>query len=58
MEDWVAASAYEAMARAARTAGDRAGFEDWRGKAPAAMGEITDAEDREVIENDLATLAD
>ena len=58
MEDWVAASAYEAMARASRTAGDRPAFEEWRAKAHAAMATIADPEDREVIENDLATLAD
>lgn len=58
MEDWVAASAYEAMARAWRTAGDRAAFEEWRARAHAAMAQISDPEDREVIENDLATLAD
>jgi DNA-binding transcriptional MerR regulator len=58
MEDWVTASAYEGMARASRTAGDRAAFEEWRARAHAAMAEISDAEDREVIENDLATLAD
>ncbi len=58
MEDWVAASAYEAMARASRTAGDRPAFEEWRARAHAAMADIADPEDREVIENDLATLAD
>jgi hypothetical protein len=58
MEDWVAASAYEAMARASRTAGDRRAFEEWRSRAHAAMAQISDPEDREVIENDLATLAD
>ena len=41
MEDWVAASAYEAMARASRTAGDQPAFEEWRAKA-AAMAQIAD----------------
>jgi DNA-binding transcriptional MerR regulator len=56
LEDWVAASAYEAMARASSVAGDRAAFEQWRARARAAADEITDEGDREVIEGDLATL--
>jgi hypothetical protein len=56
LEDWVAASAYEAMARASSVAGDRAAFEEWRARARTAADEITDEGDREVIEGDLATL--
>jgi hypothetical protein len=56
LEEWVAASAYEAMARASSVAGDRAAFEEWRARARAAADEITDEGDREVIEGDLATL--
>jgi DNA-binding transcriptional MerR regulator len=56
LEDWVAASAYEAMARASSVAGDRAAFETWRARARAAADAISDAEEREVIEGDLATL--
>ena len=56
LEDWVAASAYEAMARASSVAGDRAAFDDWRSRARAATDAIADPEDREVIEGDLATL--
>jgi hypothetical protein len=57
MEDWVIASAYEALARASSVAGDREAFEEWRGRARAAADGIGDEEDREVIEGDLATLA-
>lgn len=56
MEDWVAASGAEAMARAHRVAGDRAAFEEWRDRAIAATAAIADPEDREVIEGDVATL--
>jgi len=56
MEDWVPASGAEAMARAYRVAGDRAAFEEWRDRAIAATAAIADAEDREVIEGDIATL--
>jgi DNA-binding transcriptional MerR regulator len=58
IEDWVVASSYEAMARASRVAGDRVPFEEWRQQARDAVAAIADAEDREVIENDLATLGD
>jgi hypothetical protein len=53
----VAASAYEAMARASAVAGDRAAFDEWRSRARAATDAIADPEEREVIEGDLATLA-
>jgi len=57
MEDWVVASAYEAMARASSVAGDRTAFDEYRDRARAAADAIGDEEDREVIEGDLATLA-
>jgi hypothetical protein len=56
LEDWVAASAYEAMARASSVAGDRAAFDEWQARARAAADAIADPEEREVIEGDLATL--
>jgi DNA-binding transcriptional MerR regulator len=56
VESWAVASAYEAMARAASVAGDSAAFEEWRQRARAAADAIEDAEEREVIEGDLATL--
>jgi DNA-binding transcriptional MerR regulator len=57
LEDWVSASAYEAMARASGVAGDRAAFDEWRERARIAADAIASEEDREVIEGDLATLA-
>jgi DNA-binding transcriptional MerR regulator len=56
VESWAVASAYEAMARASSVAGDRAAFDEWRERARSAADEIEDAEDREVIDGDLATL--
>jgi hypothetical protein len=55
--DWVLAAAYEALARAARVAGDRQGFGIWLDRARAATAAIVDPEDRTVIEQDLASLA-
>jgi DNA-binding transcriptional MerR regulator len=54
--DWDIASAYEAMARASGVAGDPDAAADWKAKAVAALDAIADSDDREVIENDLATL--
>jgi hypothetical protein len=55
--DWVLAAAYEALARAARVAGDRQRFGIWLDRARAATAAIADPEDRIVIEQDLASLA-
>ena len=52
--DWDIASAYEAMARALLVFGDRAGAAEWKAKATAALAGIAEADDREVIEKDLA----
>ena len=49
-------SSYEAMARALAVAGDRASAEEWRARARAAVAAITDPEDRQIIEQDLAKL--
>jgi DNA-binding transcriptional MerR regulator len=54
--DWDIASAYESMARALAVGGDLAGAREWAARARAACDEIAEAEDREVIEGDLATL--
>ena len=56
IEDWDAPSAYEAMARALATSGDLVGAAEWKARASAALGAIPEAEDRSVIEGDLATL--
>jgi len=55
-ESWDLASAYEANARAAAIAGDRGEAIAWRDRARAALAEIDDPADREIIETDIATL--
>ena len=55
-EDWDLGSAYEAMARASAVAGDLAGRDEWKSRAVAELAKIADAEDRQVLEQDLATL--
>jgi DNA-binding transcriptional MerR regulator len=55
-EDWELGSAYEAMARALAVAGDRAASDEWRARATAELEKVADAEDRQVLEQDLATL--
>jgi DNA-binding transcriptional MerR regulator len=55
-EDWDLASAYEAMARASAVAGDEAATRQWRARAEAELPKIAEAEDRQIIEQDLATL--
>ena len=54
--DWGIAAAYEAMARASAVAGDLVAAREWRTKARAACDTIAEAEEREIIEADLATL--
>lgn len=55
-ESWDVPSSYEAMARAHAVAGDRPAAEEWRARARAAVAAIADPEDRQIIEQDLATL--
>jgi hypothetical protein len=55
--DFDLAAAYEALTRALIVAGDRERATAWKAKAVAALDRIADAEDREPIEQDLATLA-
>lgn len=55
-EDWDLASAYEAMARASAVGGDPTAATEWRAKAEAELAAVTDPEDRQVLEQDLATL--
>jgi DNA-binding transcriptional MerR regulator len=54
--DWDIAFAYEALARAARVAGDRAEVERWLERARTAGESIAEAEDRELLLADLATI--
>lgn len=55
--DWVIAAAYEALARAWAVAGDAGEAHAWMERARTATAAIGEAEDREVIEGDLASLA-
>lgn len=55
-EDWDIASAYEGMARAFLVSGDLEQVATWKAKAVAALDTIADADDRAVIDGDLATL--
>jgi DNA-binding transcriptional MerR regulator len=55
-EPWDLAAAYETMARASFAAGDPASGGLWKAKATAAVEAIPDADDREPIAQDLATL--
>ncbi|HSL77470.1 MAG TPA: hypothetical protein VK867_11025 [Candidatus Limnocylindrales bacterium] len=54
--DFDLAAAYEALARASAVAEDPEGVAAWKAKAVRAIEGISDAEDREPIEQDLATL--
>ena len=56
IEDWDAAAAAEAMARALAVSGDAAGASEWKMRARGLLEGVADAEDRAVIEGDLATL--
>ena len=55
-ESWDPAGAYEAMARASYVGGDSASGALWKAKAREALAAIEDADDRQPIEGDLATL--
>ncbi len=56
VEDWDPPAIWEAMARASFVAGDAAEGVAWKAKAAAALAAVTDKDDRDVIEQDLATL--
>jgi hypothetical protein len=55
-EDWDRAGAYEALARAHATAGDRAGAQMWRDRAKEAIEKVKNPLDREPIAQDIDTL--
>ena len=55
-EDWDAAAAYEALTRAHAVAGDRVESDRWAIRAREACATIADPADREIIEQDLATI--
>ena len=55
-EPWLLASAYEGLARAYAASGDRAAATEWKDKAVAQLELVTDPDDREVVEQDVASL--
>lgn len=54
--DWLIASAHEGVARAYAVAGQRESALAARAEAEAALEKVTDAEDRQVVQDDLASL--
>jgi hypothetical protein len=54
--DWDLAFAYEALARAASVAGDLAAAESWADQARRAADDIADADDRDAVLADLASI--
>jgi len=55
-QPWLLASAYEGLARAYAVAGDAAVALEWKAKAERQLTDVSDAEDREIVERDIATL--
>jgi hypothetical protein len=55
-EPWDLPAAYEAVARAYLAAGDRRAAGEWKARAQAQLVQVQDADDREPIEQDLASL--
>ncbi len=55
-EDWDRGSALEAVARAYAVAGNRAESDRYRTMSAAELPKIAEADDREVIEKDLASI--
>jgi DNA-binding transcriptional MerR regulator len=56
IEDWDRPAAAEAMARALVANGDLAAAAEWKARAAELLQAVTDAEDRSVVEGDLAAL--
>jgi DNA-binding transcriptional MerR regulator len=54
--DWLIASAHEGLARAYAVGGQRESALASRAAAEAALAKVTDAEDRQVVQEDLASL--
>jgi DNA-binding transcriptional MerR regulator len=54
--DWMIASAHEGLARAYAVAGQRESALASRAAAEAALAKVTDPEDRQVVQDDLASL--
>jgi len=58
VEEWDRPAVYEAMARASFVAGDATEGAAWKARAAALAAALSDADDREVLERDLATLSE
>jgi hypothetical protein len=56
VEDWVAASAQEGLARALAVAGEAEAARDARDRALALLEHVTDPEDRAIVAADVETL--
>jgi hypothetical protein len=56
IEDWDLAFAYEALARASRVAGDEEAARRFERRGRELADEVADAEDKEIVLNDYATL--
>lgn len=56
LRDFHITAAYEAMARAHATARDTTALREWKAKAKAALDNVADADDREIMSGDVATL--
>jgi hypothetical protein len=56
IEDWDRPAAAEAMARALVATGDLAAAAEWKARATELLDAVADAEDRSVVEGDLAAL--
>ena len=56
LADFRLAAACEGVARAYLAAGDATAVREWKARATAALDGIADADDRELIANDIATL--
>ena len=55
-EDWDRPAAAESMARALVASGDLAGAAEWKARATQLLDAVADADDRSVVEGDLAAL--
>ena len=55
-EDWDRPAAAESMARALVADGDLAGAAEWKARATELLDAVADADDRSVVEGDLAAL--
>jgi hypothetical protein len=56
LDHWLHASAREALARAHAVAGDGSAAARWKAAAQAALAQIVDADERQIVEADIATL--